>query len=172
MSLKWLIGMLGFVNGWYTEDIKLPYDTEIKQWEFLDQEPEIVLADVIATEPTDPYDIIYELMERVLGGNQLLDQFKLELIEVDDDNRQELSPLFLPKSRADHPFWSKLSTQSLDVIELDNDANNIILRGTSTIALAVAFNWYLQDICNTTYGIYIYIIYIYIISIIEILTSQ
>ena len=156
LSVLGVISGLAVCNAWswndYSQNIKLPYETEIKHWEFLDKEPEIVLDDIVKTEPTDPYDIIYQLMTRVFGSDEYNNQFKLELIEIDaNQNNRQQTPLFLPKSRENHPFWSKMSTQSLDIIELDNDGKNIILRGTSTIALAVAFNWYLQDICNTTY---------------------
>ncbi len=65
-------------------------------------------------------------------------------------------PIFKPKSTNDHPFWSKPTSLYLDVIELDNDGEKIILRGSSTIALAVAFNWYLEEIANTTYDWHTY----------------
>eukprot|EP01083_Nonionella_stella_P289090 983849_1 len=131
-------------------DFKLPYNTEIKEWEFLRNEPETTLADVMAKEPTDTYEIVYDLMTRVLGGTTLLSKFQLELIQPDMNN-DETIPIYKPTSRDDHPFWSKQSSQSLDIIELDNDGKSVILRGSSIIALTVAFNWYLEDIANTTY---------------------
>eukprot|EP01084_Bolivina_argentea_P238711 401060_1 len=128
----------------------LPYDTEVKQWSFLYEEPSNTLDDYRACEPSDTYDIIYDLMRRVLGGNELLNKFKLQLI-IASNSHAETTPIYRPKSKEDHPFWSKPSSLYLDVIQLDNDGTNIILRGSSTIALAVAFNWYLEDYCNTTY---------------------
>ena len=130
---------------------KLPYNTSIQEWKFLNKEPSIRLSDVIATELNDTYDIIYDLMKRVLGGNELLNKFTLELIESDiNDIDIDKLPIFVPKHN-NHPFWSKVSSKPLDIIELDNDGTNIILRGSSTIGLAVAFNWYLQSYCNTSY---------------------
>ena len=128
---------------------------QIKEYKFLYEEPSITLEDVQAKEPTDTYDIIYDMMQRVLGGNSLLNQFTLELIVADKNNDDNI-PIYKPKSRANHPFWSRPSSLYLDVIELDNDGKNIILRGSSTIALAVAFNWYLEDILNTTYDWHTY----------------
>ena len=120
----------------------LPYNTKIKEWKFLNKEPDIKLQDVLKTEESDPYQVITNLMERVLGGNELIPLFKLELINVTlKDNINDKK----------HPFWNKVNLYSSDIIELDNDGKYIILRGTSISALAIAFNWYLQDICNTTY---------------------
>ena len=59
-------------------------------------------------------------MERVLGNKSLLNKFTYDAI----------------------------NSANIDKIELDNNGKNIILRGSNTICLATAFNWYLQDICN------------------------
>eukprot|EP01084_Bolivina_argentea_P185787 320330_1 len=128
-----------------------PYDTKIKEWNFLHQEPAITLSDIIAKEPTDTYDIVYDLMSRVLGGTSLLSQFKLELIMSNTTASNQHLPIYKPKSTSNHPFWSKTKSSYLDIIELDNNGSNIILRGTSIIALTNAFNWYLEDFANTTY---------------------
>eukprot|EP01084_Bolivina_argentea_P088867 160445_1 len=92
------------------------------------------------------------MIVRVLGNTSLANQFKLELINV-----SSTAPIYIPQSsNKNHPFWSKSTTNTLDIMQLDNDGTNIILRGSSTVALGIAFNWYLQDIINTTYDWQVY----------------
>ena len=122
-----------------------------EEWTFLDEEPERTLADVIATEPGDIYEVVYDLMKRVLGDDaDLTQQFILELIVPEERDEHELPPFLSKEKHSNHPFWER--ALSLDVMELDNNGTNgIILRGSSTIALISAFNWYLETHCNTTY---------------------
>lgn len=63
---------------------------------------------------------VYALIERVTPG--YTPQYKLEIIE---------------KENAD-----------ADVYEIDGNGKKIILRGSSSVALATAFNWYLKYTCN------------------------
>eukprot|EP01084_Bolivina_argentea_P094731 170328_1 len=121
-----------------------------EEWTFLDEEPDRTLQDLIALEPNDPYDVVYDLMKRVLGQKAALtSQFSLQLIVPEPATKDSLPPFLHAKKHVDHPFWSK--AYSVDVMELDNNGTGIILRGSSTIALIVAFNWYLESYCNTTY---------------------
>ena len=121
-----------------------------EEWSFLSEEPSWTLADVIATEPKDNLTVVYDLMKRVLGDkSNLADMFSLEYIKPQEQSNGDLPPFLSREKHSDHPVWSK--ALSLDVMELDNKNNKIILRGSSTIALIVAFNWYLESYCNTTY---------------------
>jgi alpha-N-acetylglucosaminidase len=38
-----------------------------------------------------------------------------------------------------------------DVMQLGSSGDSVVLLGSSSIALASAFNWYLNEFCNTTY---------------------
>ena len=123
-----------------------------KEWSFLSEEPEYTLSYYESLEPSDTFDIVQDMMKRVLSktvkGDQsgLVYQFQLELIT----GMEQPSDSFISsKMSKDHPFWNV--AYSLDVMELDNNGTSIVLRGSSTMALAVAFNWYLRDYCNTTY---------------------
>ena len=118
---------------------------------FLDEELDRTLDDVIATEPSDTYEIVYDLMKRVFGedNQDLVNQFNLELIVAQERDENDL-PDFIQRKTFNTSILGK--ALYLDVMELDNNGTNgIILRGSSTIALCVAFNWYLEEYCNTTY---------------------
>ena len=122
-----------------------------EKWTFFDEEPDKTLADAIAAEPGDTYEVVYDLIARVLGKeSSLASHFILELIVAEERAEDEM-PSFLSKAKhAEHPFWR--NALSLDVFELDNNGTNgVILRGSSAVALCVAFNTYLEQHCNTTY---------------------
>eukprot|EP01084_Bolivina_argentea_P088866 160442_1 len=137
------------INGKYDDNplIDAQFATHIdEEWSFLYEEPKVTITNYTTSEPTDTYDIVYQLMSRVLGGTNLLDEFELQLIVSDK------KPIYQPTTRdKNHPFWKSKSALYLDIMELDSNDNKIILRGSSTIALISAFNWYLKDWCNTTY---------------------
>eukprot|EP01084_Bolivina_argentea_P102130 183017_1 len=130
--------------------MKLKFDTNElnEEWSFLYKEPSKVLSDFTTKEPNDDYEVVYNLIKRVLKSDTLTSQFSLQFITNKIPNKQFENINLGPNAR-NHPFWS--DGYYLDVTELDNDGKNIILRGTSIIALATAFNWYLASICNTTY---------------------
>eukprot|EP01084_Bolivina_argentea_P034665 64184_1 len=68
--------------------VKPQFSTQFETyWSFLREEPKLTLNDYISKEPTDPYQVIYDLMTRVFTSSNnnpnLINQFKLELIESD-----------------------------------------------------------------------------------------
>jgi len=102
------------------------------EWKFLTKEPSQTLYDYVNREPNDGYDIVYNLISRVLGTNEYNDYIGLEFIKNNGSN------------------------PDLDIIELDNNGTHVILRGTSIVALTKGFGVYLEEYCNTTYDFEIY----------------
>ena len=117
------------------------YSLKNEKWDFLWKEPTNVVSDYFQT-IDDPIATVKSLMSRVFGpsNSDLLSQFDLELISLSspNNNRNDFNHTFL---------------QYLDIIEYTTNSttNQIKLRGSSTIALAMAFNLYLENMCNTTY---------------------
>jgi len=124
------------------------------EWNFLNSDPNITLHDYISMEPQDGYQVVYDLMKRVLGSDDLIDQFKLEFITPKIPVKNK------PNIVNNGGFWNKKSNNFLDEIELDNDGTNIIIRGTSIIALTKGFGLYLEKYLNTTYDWELYSIQI------------
>ena len=89
-----------------------------------------------------------------MGSDDLIDQFKLEFITPKIPVKNK------PNIVNNGGFWNKKSNNFLDEIELDNDGTNIIIRGTSIIALTKGFGLYLEKYCNTTYDWELYSIQI------------
>ena len=112
-----------------------------EDWDFLWKEPEHVISDHYKT-MGDPIATVQDLMLRVLGDNNsdLLSQFDLQLITIPSPNNK--------RNHFNHTFL-----EYLDIIEYSTNSstNQITLRGSSTIALAMAFNLYLENMCNTSY---------------------
>lgn len=115
------------------------------EWSFLWEEPKHHLTDYLKTY-NDPISTVSNMMQRVFEASNydtsLTSQFELEIISINKPNNNHPNNVF------NHSFL-----EYLDIIEFDTNStsNNIILRGSSTIALAMAFNLYLQHLCNTTY---------------------
>ena len=117
------------------------FASQQKEWSFLANEPKHVLSDHFQT-PNDPIGTITNLMSRVFGpdNQDLLSQFDLQLISIKSPNN--------PRNNFNQSLLSYL-----DIIEYatNTTTNKIIIRGSSTVGLAQAFNLYLENICNTTY---------------------
>ena len=111
------------------------------EWSFLTEEPKHRISDYYQTY-NDPIATITNLMTRVLGTDNidLISQFELDVVPLDEPNNN-------------HNTFNHSFLEYLDISEYSTNETNdkIILRGSSTIALAVSFNKYLEDICNTSY---------------------
>jgi hypothetical protein len=71
----------------------------------------------------DQLEAAYDLIKRVVPNHTQF--FSLELITATSDGR--------------------------DQMQLASSGSQIVLRGSSGVALASAFNWYLNEYCHTTY---------------------
>ena len=77
-----------------------------EEWTFLEEEPEITLQDLIDKEPGDTYEIVYDLMKRVLGSKSYLtSQFILELITGEENQNM---PSFLSKENIQHTHFGPM----------------------------------------------------------------
>ena len=132
-------------------------DENANGWEFLKNEPSVLLSDVRKRSEfasTDPIEVVTDMMVRVFGNEnkQFVSLFELQLLSMDDNiKNKNKNNLILDKMRQrkknnmfenDHPIWSRAN--ELDIFELDynNQSFKIIIRGNNAIALASGFNWY------------------------------
>ena len=81
-----------------------------------------IVGAVAGSQAVDPTFAVAELIDRVVPDHS--DQFSLSIIP---------------------------QQQGKDVMQLASTGNSVVLRGSSGIALASAFNWYLNEYCNNTY---------------------